>query len=320
MERATDRMLLFTSSFRENCIFAVKAMLFIFMVFGYFNLIEPEYMGSFNASLIDKADRLQSINEEKIVLIGNSNLAFGINSEMIEQEFGKPVVNMGLHGGLGNVFHEQMAKLNVCEGDIYIICHSEYDDNDRIGNCELAWLTIENHYNLWRLIRAEDVWGMLNAFPVYLRKTIDLYSSGTGNIDNGGRYSRSAFNEYGDFGIYREGSIWTKLVPVKCPSISDESVERINKLNKYLEKRGAVLLIAGYPIGNGEVTAEKSEFIAFERNLKDRMDCAVISDYLDYMFDYSYFYDYNYLHLNSEGAALRTQQLIDDLREWQNEK
>lgn len=43
----------------------------------------------------------------------------------------------------------------------------------------------------------------------------------------------------------------------------------------------------------------------------------MISNYIEYMFDYTYFYDYDCLHLNSEGADLRTKQLIKDLKRWQ---
>lgn len=74
--------------------------------------IIPAYEQSYSASLADKVDRLESLNEPKIVLIGNSNLAFGIDSEKIEQEMKMPVVNMGLHGAIGNAFHEEMAKVN----------------------------------------------------------------------------------------------------------------------------------------------------------------------------------------------------------------
>ena len=46
-----------------------------------------------------------------------------------------------------------------------------------------------------------------------------------------------------------------------------------------------------------------------------RLDCPVISDYRDYFFDYKYFYN-SFLHLTTEGAALRTEQLIEDLEEY----
>lgn len=106
----------------------------------------------------------------KIVLIGNSNLAFGINSEEIEQEIGMPVVNMGLHASLGNAFLENMAKLNVCEGDIYVICHHTYDMDGDYVDRTLMWITIEDHFELWKMLRAEDIWPMLKTYPIYLKR------------------------------------------------------------------------------------------------------------------------------------------------------
>ncbi len=81
----------------------------------------PQYLNNYMAALIDKNERLCSIDEPKIVLVGNSNLAFGINSAMIEEAFSMPVVNMGMHGGIGNPFNEQAAVQNVHEGDIVIL-------------------------------------------------------------------------------------------------------------------------------------------------------------------------------------------------------
>lgn len=321
MERAVDKRHLFIfnfkkASYKENSIFAGKILLFLFFAFLFFDHVEPQYEGSFNASLIDKVERLKSIEKAKIVLLGNSNLVFGTDSAMIEQKLGIPVVNMGLHGGLGNAFHERMAELNIQEGDIYILCHSNYADNDAIDNAELAWVTIENHYELWKLIRWKDIQKMAKAMPVYLRKTIDMHSAGSGNADVGNIYSRSGFNKYGDCGIEREGSTYTELGWVSAPSVNSTAAKRINSLNERLKSKGATLLIAGYPIGMGEKTDDKEEFIDFQKELEEMLECPVISDYTDYMYEYSYFYDFNYLHLNSEGVTLRTRQLISDIERW----
>ena len=117
--------------------------------------------------------------------------------------------------------------------------------------------------------------------------------------------------------LLREGNQYTFEGEVVPPGIGDAAVDRINELNGYLTKRGATLLVAGYPIGNGNVTAEAAEFEAFQEQLADRLVCPVISNYADYMFDYRYFYDTN-LHLNTEGVALRTGQLISDIKRWKS--
>ncbi len=81
--------------------------------------------------------------------------------------------------------------------------------------------------------------------------------------------------------------------------------------------RGAVLVIAGYPIAYGEYsTFDASDFAEFKTALQSKLNCPIISDYADYFFPYSYFYDTQY-HLTAEGADVRAQQLIKDLEAWE---
>jgi len=286
------------------------------MVMAFFYHTMPQYEKSYVASLLDKVERTESIEGPKIVLLGNSNLAFGIQSEMMEDELGMPVVNMGLHGGIGNVFHEEMARYNVQKGDIYIICHTGYADDDSLSDEVLVWTAIENHFELWELLRPSDIYPMLESYPTYLKKCLSLYSSGHGNLDPGDMYARSAFNEYGDICLERKEGNYIFQDPVIPPEINDITINRINELNQWLNERGATLLVAAYPIGKGELTAPEEAFEVFQKELEEKLDCEVISQYTDYMYDYSYFYNTDY-HLTSEGAAIRTEQLIKDIKNWQ---
>lgn len=307
---------LFIFNSKEIFIFIFK-LLFIFVMVLLFCLhISPQFSGNYQASLIDKVENLKNVDGPKIVLLSNSNLVFGINSEEIESKFGMPVINMGLHGGLGNAFHEEMGKVNVCEGDIYIICHNSYSDDGTIMDIDLAWITLENHPELWKLLQAKDFKRMIEGYPAYLKKCIYLWLNHSGNQDSGSVYSRSAFNDYGDIEWEDNGLEYIfdeKSVPV--PEITDNVAIRINELNRYMLERGATLLIAGYPIGSGEYTPDKELFIEFQNELKEKMDAPVISDYINYFFDYQYFYDTN-LHLNNKGREMRTQQLISDLENY----
>lgn len=311
-----DKHNLFTFNFKRDIIFAMKLLVMFGIVILFCLNVSPQYLENYDASLIDKVNRLESIHEPKIVLLGNSNLAFGIESEEIQEAFHMPVVNMGLHGGLGNAFHERMALLNVNEGDIYIICHSSYDDNGMIGDFELAWVTIENHWNLWKILRSDDIKPLWKKYPVYLKKCISLWLTKTGNIDGGGVYSRSAFNEYGDiewddggaqydFGDYQSS----------VPGISDSVVERINRLNEELTSKGATLLLAGYPIADTAKRASDEEFVAFGNKLEEKSEAPVISNYVDYIYPCGNFFNTT-LHLNNVGKKVRTDQLIKDLEAY----
>lgn len=304
---------------KKTVLFFVKliAAAMLFFCFAFLAVL-PQYTGNYQASMVDKVNRLESIEGAKIVLLGNSNLAFGMNSAMVEENFRMPVVNMGLHGGVGNAFNESVARLNVHEGDIYVIFHDNFSDNDCIKNPELAWITIENHYELWGLLRMKDIPGMARAFPTYLHKCIDMWGSQTGNAEETNAYRRSAFNEYGD-NIYPrpagEGEV--DFSPVRINPISDVAAERINRLNSYLTERGAILVVAGYPVAEAETTPKREEYENFQSDLQEKLDCPVISDYNDYRMDKSYFYD-SYLHMTDAGVSLRTNLFINDLRTYLN--
>lgn len=294
---------------------AASIILAVAMFMVYLNCIIPQYDDRYAASLIDKVERLESIDEPKIVLLGNSNLVFGIDSEKIEEAIGMPVVNMGLAGSLGNAFHENMAKYNICPGDIYVICHSEFDDEDTIPAPVEAWVCIENHFKLWKLIRWKDVPNMFFALPSYIQRCINKYAFVVDNYELAEGEKRSAFNKYGDMAIKREYDGYTCDMVIAPSEISDECVNRINALNEYMTSRGAHLVVAGYPIMECETTVSESEFDEFQRSLSEQLECSVISNYNDYRFDKEYFYGFM-LHLTSAGAELRTEQLIKDLQQY----
>lgn len=306
------------SNFNKNALFIGKLVLFLLWVVGYIVHLMPQYEGSYTAALVDKVERLKNTEGPKIVLLGNSNLAFGIDSKMLEEEFGMPVVNMGLHGGLGNRFHENMAKYNIHEGDIYIVSHTVYSDDDTLGDATLAWTVIEDHYELWKLLEWKDAKPMLEAFPTYLKKCLDLYALGTGNEDNGGYYSRRAFNEYGDIGLVREETKYSFEYEIWPAAVNKVATNRLNELNHFLKERGAVLLVASYPIGKGELTVGEEKYKEAQTALEKELECPMISDYTDYFFSYDYFYDTDF-HLTTEGAVCRTEQLIKDINQWKEQ-
>ena len=285
----------------------------------HFFVIGNQNLGSFQAALLDKTERLQSIGEPKIILIGNSNLAFGVDSEKIQEALGMPVVNMGLHGGLGNAFLENMVKLDISEGDIVVVCHSDYDDDGTIPDPALAWITVEMHPEFWKLIPAKAIPGMLKAYPSYLYSSAVRFLTGSPkNIpETGTSYSRAGFNAFGDVCVRGEDSFVFTEDSVVVPQVGEETAARLNALNRYILSRGATMVVAGYPIGSGEFTPAEAEFDAFEAQLREALDCPVISRFADYFLPYSCFYD-TVFHLNDEGVKLRTGQLIADLQDWMN--
>ena len=118
------------------------------------------------ASIVDKSDRLISMDQPCVVLLGNSNVRMGFQSELIEQELGMPVVNMGLTS-LGNSFLENLSKLNPMEGGLFVVCHTDFGDDDTLTHSLYMWTVVEFHMRLWPLLRWKDWAQISKAYPEY---------------------------------------------------------------------------------------------------------------------------------------------------------
>lgn len=285
-------------------------------------IVGSQYPHEYTSAIMDKLDRAESIDRPKIILAGHSALSFGICSEMIEEEMEMPVVNLGLHGGLGNAFHERMAKACVKPGDIVVLSHSDFTNNAKVDHA-LMWTTVDCNYDLLRFCGIEDIGGLLAAYPTYFRNACYRRYYDIGHIiPENSPYSRYAFNAYGDI-VFRpqdeqlDPLVYFAETELPPPEIDQACVDRINRLNAYVEKKGATLVITGYPIAYGEFSQfSESAIDDFQSALRDAVTCDVISDYTDYLFPYSLFYN-TALHLTQEGAEIRTRQLIADLKQWQ---
>jgi len=91
------------------------------------------------AALIDKDELLGSTLGPRFLFVGGSNLAFGLDSTMVEEAAGLPVVNCGLHANLGLQFMLNRARIHLTEGDIVVLC-PEYDAPPQINPDLLIYL------------------------------------------------------------------------------------------------------------------------------------------------------------------------------------
>ena len=230
----------------------VKVFFLFAIIFGpsvlILLLISPQFTHEYDASFIDKMNRLENITEPKIVLVSNSNLAFGIQSDLIEEAIGMPVVNLGLHGGLGNAFHERMPLFNLTKGDIIVISHLDYSDDDTISDPALALITVENYFHYWKIFRAKDYPKIIFALPQYSAKCLYRFLlKKDKKISLPTCYTRSAFNQYGDNIFPRNIEAGESAPYIRHPTINDTCIHRINKLYASLSKKGISVVISAAP-------------------------------------------------------------------------
>lgn len=80
------------------------SIVLVVVIFFVFGIVMPQYREDYMVALVDKYNYAKEIAAPKVILYGGSSVAFGIDSERIEQKLGMPVVNMGLHAGWGRHF------------------------------------------------------------------------------------------------------------------------------------------------------------------------------------------------------------------------
>lgn len=298
---------------KQKIFFSVKIILFIAVMFILlFQCVMPQYTALYNAAIIDKYDRLNSIDQPKIILVGDSNVAFGFDSEKIEEAFGMPVVNFGLHGNLGQVFITNVIRDSIKEGDIVIIAPAGYHYSVDSLDCVMAWITIENHYPLWKGIPKNRYLNMLLAYPTYLKRALNLFVTNEGNRIEDSPWGRVDFNVYGDYDHPRP----------KCVIVGDDygqffSSEYLdeqlgaywNDYNRYVLSKGATMYMSAPPILSEALSVDLE---SLQKELDEKLEFPMISQLNDYVYPLEYFYDTGF-HMNDIGRAVRTQQLIDDL-------
>ena len=90
-------------------------------IISLFYGIPNQYTQTYVGALEGMFDRLNSIDEPKVIVVGGSNVAFGLRSDLMEQELGMPCVNFGLYGTIGTKAMLDLSKSNINKGDIVIL-------------------------------------------------------------------------------------------------------------------------------------------------------------------------------------------------------
>ena len=294
------------------------ALCSILLFGGIFLSITCKPKGVFHSNYMnvinDKFDRLMQINDPKIIIIGGSNCAFGIDQDLIERETGYPVVNMGLHAGFGHVFYTELAKQNIRPGDIVVLAY-EYNwmDEDAFTNIgsDLVMSGIDDNISMYRYLPLDKYPSILGYLFTYAgqKRTAEAAD---------GLYSREAFDpvttqmmvdidETYDFSPEKNG-IFTMAA-----EISEPSRKYLTDLKDYVQSKGAQIYFVAPPLSRDSIYCDLSEFDKLKELEEQEIGIPFISNPSDYFFDGSLLYDTKY-HCNKKGMEKRTQMLIDDLK------
>ena len=293
--------------------------------------LPPVYSGSYYAAFADKFDRLLSLRDRrKIVLFSGSSARFGYDSEKIDAAFENfDVVNMGVFAYTNAL--PQMELILTCMGEGDVLLHSpEFDAAQRqfctTANLDGAFFNmIEANYDILSLLDLRQYGQVFTAFSAYLdsREGMDPrgYALSSSDFDeDGDPVDTPSYNEYGDYILYRPNAADERPIyglPVDYTVRSFPQSAFIDPLNqeyrRFLDK--GVNVYFTYAPRNRLAVSEDSTPEAqteLDAYFRKTLCVPVLGNVKNSLVSGVYLYGTDN-HLSTEGAALRTQNIIAEL-------
>lgn len=289
-------------------------------VFGIGFFAEPVYDQTFLGALAPKYDRLNAIDEPKIIVVGGSSVAFGLDSQLLAEHVNMPVVNFGLYATLGTKIMMDLSKANINRGDIVILApEMDAQTLSLYFNAEAALQGMESDWDMLRHIPKDNYSDLAGGIYSYVTKKLQ-YLSGSGKPDPTGVYNRDSFDEFGDIVYPRPHNTMllgydpNKIIELTPELFDREFIDYVNDYTAYCGEQGATVYFSFPPMNESAMSSANTEDTLFDfyRYLYENLSCQVISNVNDYIIEENYFYDSNF-HLNESGVILRTSLLAHDI-------
>lgn len=290
--------------------------LLVIISMSAFLMFLPSDESNIYGSLHDKHKYIEESNKKNIIVLGGSNILMGIDSELIEEELSEyNVVNMGINAGIGLKFLINDIKPYIKEGDIVVI-GAEYSNYVGLLNGESALLFLLKQVpEAVQSISMEQIPILIDGMPYFLRGQLAGILKG---MKADGIQNRNNINENGDLISHLDmPGVDVGVSNSEFGTIDYEVFELLNEFDEYATSKGANVVLSYPSLYDKEFDNWKEGIDELDKLLKEKTTVDIISDYNNYKFTREEIFDTLY-HLNGQGRQRRTEQLIEDLKEYIN--
>jgi hypothetical protein len=267
------------------------------------------------AASLDKENRLAKLPGPRVVFVGGSNLAFGLDSAVIERCTGRRSVNMGLYAALGVPFMLDEARAGLRPGDVVVLAleYHAYDHVPHLTGEIMDWMP---------LLRVNPLAARF-APDCAFRQLPQSAGGGLGVLGQVVRdalwpdqfdhdYARHQFNEAGDVQSQRERRPAMEPVRQLGVSYKPEVIARTAALLEQFvgecRQRGIEVYLS-MPVFPHPHYQEQADVIeAIQSDLGRRVSAPFLVTGQEATLPYDRFYDTPY-HLTTRGTAERSEWL-----------
>lgn len=266
---------------------------------------------------IDKNELLKNTPGPRLILVGGSNLAYGLDSKRIKGSLNINPINTGIHINIGLKYMLANTFQYVKKNDIIILSaeYQQFYGNLAEGEGELFSLVTDVVPQTKGLLDYKQYFKLMQLIPEFAQSKLQpillFYKYPTDTII--GRYDRKAFNAYGDACAHWKLSAENpKPYPAITQSFNDDILKTLINFRDAVNLKKAKLYITfpGYQYSSYKTSVAAVKQV--ERQLKDH-HFLLISSPEEYIIPDNMIFDTPY-HLTKKGVDHRTGLLIRDLK------
>lgn len=298
-------------------LFCLAMILFVFIMNRNYFPAKATGNDGYIGAIVDKHAYADKTKAPRIIFCGGSATAFGVDSKMIEQKTGLPVVNMGLNGSLGLEFILNQAKYVARPSDIVIVS-VEYNLSAE-GSYKFKKEAVRiyppaaNFFSQSISQRVSDFF--VEDFQHNFHITFaNLTGKKLREFPKNVVYSRSSFNENGDvvrnFDPHPSHDFLKKF---ELPHIPNPDIAPLNSFKTFADKN-KIRVYFLYPPLDAEAYNKKQHVVGLiEEEYQKGMHIPMLNKPVDAILPDSLFYDTEY-HLNMAGKKIRTEKILELLK------
>lgn len=290
------------------CLFSL--LLIGLIAFSLFVLPDNHIVNSMLGGQREKLALLDKMKGPRIIFVAGSNVGHGFDSTVVEKAFGRPVMNMGLHAGLGLIYHVRAIEDKIREGDVIVVC-PEYDmfSGSCWGNEELLAMVSAIIPEHRKLISNEHWLHLFGKAPRYACRKLWRLGTLFEPINETTRYTSS-----GD----QSGPRSSERLPfpsiertIGPESYTEEVIPYLNDFVASCERKGAKVYLMPPVLERTSFEHMRGLIDKIESDLKTN-GTPFIASPEKFAFDDDLFHDTQY-HLNLRGIPLRMQAVVEAL-------
>ena len=275
------------------------------------------YREGYHKGLVKQYRALQNSEEgePKLMVLGDSSMAYAVDSAQLSEATGLPCYTLGIHGGMGMSYLFELAEAFIGEGDTLVYVCNPY--GAFYYGVDLILMSFENEPDLYFdfLFRHP-----MRAFSRLKDRCAVKCKGLATNVPyepTDEFYGKDVFDENGNFVAERGDGYWDYFETCEhieySPSIYGFGmIVHLNNFERLCRQRGATLLLTSPPMYRGIVDNDAASLAAFEAWARETFAAPLIGGWDDHFYEREYFYNY-VSHCNSAGMKRYTDSLAEEI-------